>query len=196
VGETIPFTSNYSDVSTYDGYQFEFYCSRCGNGHRSAFRPAVTSIGGKIAEIGGTLLGGEVGSKLQQVGMFAQYGRSGTRGMTNDSRLEEAARDVADEFAQCRGCAQWMCKQVCWNAPAGVCHQCAAARQQADPSGAVGYMVSSPAAGIGCPNCGAMGNGKFCGDCGTPLIRSVNCRNCGSDTHGTRFCSNCGAPAG
>src|SRR4051812_40843948 len=62
MGETVPFTSNYTDVSTYDGYQFEFYCRRCGNGHRSAFRPAVTSFGGRIAELGGSLLGGELGS--------------------------------------------------------------------------------------------------------------------------------------
>ena len=41
MGETVPFTSNYTDVSTYDGYQFEFYCRRCGNGHRSAFRPST-----------------------------------------------------------------------------------------------------------------------------------------------------------
>jgi hypothetical protein len=196
MGETIPFTSNYSDVSTYDGYQFEFYCRRCGNGHRSSFRPAVTSMGGKIAEIGGTLLGGEWGSKLQQVGMFAQYGRSGTRGVTNDQRLEEAAEDVADQFHQCRGCAEWMCVQVCWNEPAGLCHQCAAARQQADPSGARGFVMGGAAGGVGCPSCGAVGSGKFCGDCGTALIRSVSCRSCGAETHGARFCGECGTPTG
>ena len=30
MGETVPFASNYTDVSTYDGYQFEFYCRAAG----------------------------------------------------------------------------------------------------------------------------------------------------------------------
>jgi hypothetical protein len=40
----IPFTSNYTDVSTYEGYQFEFCCQRCGNGYRSMFRHSVTGL--------------------------------------------------------------------------------------------------------------------------------------------------------
>ena len=183
MGETIPFTSNYSDVSTYDGYQFEFYCRRCGNGHRSAFRPSVTSFGGRLAEIGGSLLGGEIGSRLEQVGMFAQF-RTGTRGVTNDQRLREAAEDVADQFHQCRGCRDWVCRQVCWNDPADLCQQCATTRQGSDPGG------------VGCSSCGTIGQGKFCGDCGTPLARSATCRSCGTDTHGSRFCPQCGTPAG
>ena len=191
MGETVPFASNYTDVSTYDGYQFEFYCRRCGNGHRSAFRPAVTSFGGRLAELGGSLLGGEIGSRIQQVGMFAQYGRSSTRGVTNDQRLREAAEDVADQFHQCRGCTEWVCRQVCWNEPAGVCHQCAATRQSAAST-----AFPATSTGIGCPNCGAVGTGKFCGDCGTPLARSAFCGSCGAETHGARFCGQCGTPAG
>jgi len=49
----IPFTSNYTDVSTYEGYQFEFHCQRCGNGYRSAFRHSVTGFGGRMAALGG-----------------------------------------------------------------------------------------------------------------------------------------------
>jgi hypothetical protein len=183
MADTVPFAGNYTDVSTYDGYQFEFYCRRCGNGHRSAFRPAVTSFGGRIAELGGSLLGGELGSRIQQVGMFARYGRSSTRGVTNDQRLREAAEDVADQFRQCRGCTEWVCRQVCWNEPAGLCHQCAAQRQTA-------------VSGIGCPSCGAVGSGRFCGDCGTPLVRSMACRSCGADTHDARFCGQCGTQTG
>ena len=28
----IPFTSNYTDRSSQRGYQFQFYCNKCGNG--------------------------------------------------------------------------------------------------------------------------------------------------------------------
>ena len=35
----IEFTTNYSDLSTDNGFQFEFRCNRCGNGYaRSSTR--------------------------------------------------------------------------------------------------------------------------------------------------------------
>ncbi len=35
----IEFTRNYSDQSTDKGFQFEFYCDRCGTGYRTRFAP-------------------------------------------------------------------------------------------------------------------------------------------------------------
>jgi hypothetical protein len=120
----IPFTSNYTDVSTYEGYQFEFHCQRCGNGYRSAFRHSVTGFGGRLAALGGGILGGEIGSRVQEVGLLAQWDRSSTRGSTNDKRLLEASEDVAGHFVQCRGCAEWVCRDVCWDGRAGCCSRC------------------------------------------------------------------------
>ena len=40
------FTDNYQDRSTDDGYQFEFYCQRCGNGYSSSFQHSVAGFGG------------------------------------------------------------------------------------------------------------------------------------------------------
>jgi hypothetical protein len=40
MAELIEFTGNYNDLSTQQGFQWEFFCERCGNGYRSAFRPA------------------------------------------------------------------------------------------------------------------------------------------------------------
>ena len=118
----IPFTSNYTDVSTYEGYQFEFHCQRCGNGYRSAFRHSVTGFGGRLAALGGGILGGEIGARVQEVGLLAQWDRSSTRGSTNDKRLLEASEDVAGHFVQCRGgCAEWVCRDVCWDGRAGCC---------------------------------------------------------------------------
>ena len=34
---TIPFTSNYEDLSTNRGFQFKFHCRKCGNGYMSTF---------------------------------------------------------------------------------------------------------------------------------------------------------------
>src|SRR5689334_652042 len=128
----IPFTSNYTDVSTYEGYQFEFHCQRCGNGYRSAFRHSVMGFGGRLAALGGGILGGEIGSRVQEVGLLAQWDRSSTRGSTNDKRLLEASDDVAGHFVQCRGCAEWVCRDVCWDGRAGCCTRCVP--PAADPS--------------------------------------------------------------
>ena len=38
---SIPFTGNYEDLSTDRGYQFKFYCEKCGNGvFRDFYSPA------------------------------------------------------------------------------------------------------------------------------------------------------------
>ena len=213
----IPFTSNYTDVSTYEGYQFEFHCQRCGNGYRSAFRHSVTGFGGRLAALGGGILGGEIGSRVQEVGLLAQWDRSSTRGSTNDRRLLEAAQDVAGHFVQCRGCAEWVCRDVCWDDRAGRCRRCA------PPAPAPGYGPPQPGYGppqpgygpppgyepprvslrhpgrstaptACCTNCGATTAGRFCAQCGSPLAPPA-CEGCGAPSHGTPFCPQCGTPA-
>jgi hypothetical protein len=37
----IQFTRNHSDHSTDKGYQFEFFCDRCGNGFMSEFKASA-----------------------------------------------------------------------------------------------------------------------------------------------------------
>jgi hypothetical protein len=148
MGALIPFTSNYTDVSTYEGYQFEFHCQRCGNGYRSAFRHSVTGFGGRLAALGGGILGGEIGSRVQEVGLLAQWDRSSTRGSTNDKRLLEASEDVAGHFVQCRGCAEWVCRDVCWDGRAGVCRRCVPPAPEPAPGyGPSGYGAPQPGFG-------------------------------------------------
>lgn len=44
-----------------------------------------------------------------------------------------------------------------------------------------------------CPNCGKMGTGKFCGECGTAKSAGNKCPKCGSDLQsGSKFCPECG----
>lgn len=57
------FTDNYQDRSTNDGYQFEFYCRRCGNGYSSSFQHSATGFGGRLR---GICLGGSF--RLAQAG--------------------------------------------------------------------------------------------------------------------------------
>ncbi len=189
----IPFTSNYSDVSTYEGYQFEFHCGRCGNGVRSRFRHSVTGFGGRLAALGGGLLGGQIGSTVQEVGMLAQWGRSSTRGSTNDQRLMEAVDDVAGEFAQCPGCADWVCCGFCWNQAAGCCANCAPRVSLRHPGRGM-PMLAGPGSRP-CARCSAPVDGRFCGQCGTPAA-PAGCGGCGAPQQGTAFCPHCGTPAG
>ena len=39
------FTNNYRDHSNETGYQFEFFCDKCGNGHRSSFQASALGDG-------------------------------------------------------------------------------------------------------------------------------------------------------
>jgi membrane protease subunit (stomatin/prohibitin family) len=50
---------------------------------------------------------------------------------------------------------------------------------------------------LSCPSCATPGTGKFCANCGQPLLAvSRKCSICGSDfPAGAKFCSSCGKPA-
>jgi hypothetical protein len=79
VAGMIFFTDNYQDRSTRDGYQFEFYCRRCGNGYSSSFQHSVTGFGGRLLRLGGDLVGGAVGERAQEIGWDAEWMRDGVR---------------------------------------------------------------------------------------------------------------------
>lgn len=218
MGQMIPFTNNYRDASTEEGYQFEFFCERCGNGYSSTFKHSVTGFGGRIASIGGGLLGGDVGGKIEQAGWSSQWLRSGDRGTTRDKQLAAAVEEMKPNFEQCHRCGQWVCKAICWNAERGLCVQCApkldqevAAMQSAaqvdqlntkiqgtDWTQNVNYRDTGTAI---CPKCGAeTGGGKFCQSCGAPLAAAPDatkkfCANCGSELKGAKFCPECGTAA-
>ena len=214
----VPFTNNYSDISTREGYQFRFNCMRCGNGYESKFRHSVTGFGGRIATIGGGLLGGTFGNKVREVGYDAQWMRDGTSSSTKDKRLQEAVEDVRPFFTQCHRCGQWVCKDICWNNDRGLCVTCAPkldqeiagmqAQAQRDQlwnqvqgqNFTQGINVADTRTGL-CPGCGQeSGGGKFCQHCGTalasaPVPATRFCRNCGSQLTGAAFCGECGTPA-
>ena len=214
----IPFTNNYQDHSTDEGYQFEFFCERCGNGYSSTFKHSVVGFGGRIASIGGGLLGGDVGSRVENAGFTAQWLRSGDRSSTRDKQLNAAVEEMKPYFQQCHRCGQWVCKQICWNAERGLCVQCApkldqevAALQASNQVDQINMRlqgmdltqnVNITDTGTGlCPKCGAeTGGGKFCQACGAPLAAAPAatkkfCANCGTELKGSKFCPECGTAA-
>ena len=214
----VPFTDNYQDHSTREGYQFEFFCERCGNGYASSFQHSVTGFGGRLARIGGKLLGGSLGETAEEVGWEAEYLRDGNRGSTRDKMLAKAVAEVQQHFVQCHRCGQWVCRQICFNQERGLCVTCApkldqeVAAMQAgaqidqlntkiqaqDWTGDVNYRDQGTAL---CPSCGQeTGGGKFCASCGfalaaAPAATKKFCANCGTELKGAKFCSECGTPA-
>ncbi|WP_322752569.1 MULTISPECIES: zinc ribbon domain-containing protein [unclassified Frankia] len=213
----VPFTNNYRDLSTREGYQYEFSCLRCGNGYKSAFRHSVTGFGGRIATIGGRLLGGNMGNRIADAGWNAEWLRDSTAGSTNDRMLRAAVEEVSPSFQQCHRCGQWVCKQVCWNGTRGLCVTCApkvdqeiAARQASAQVQQIDERVRQVDwtddlnlrdRGTGlCSGCGQeSGGGRFCAHCGTALAAarpSRFCVNCGSGLGpGVSFCGECGTTA-
>lgn len=216
----VPFTNNYDDLTTTEGYQFEFNCMRCGNGYKSKFRHSVTGFGGRLLNLGGSVLGGKIGDKMDDIGWGAEWMRDRTGGgTTKDKRLAEAVEDVRPYFTQCHRCGQWVCKDICWNDDHGLCCDCAprldqeiagmqaeAQRRQLEDrvqqqDWTSGINVVDERVGL-CPSCNQeSGGGKFCQSCGTalkaaPITTKVFCGNCGSKLGPeTIYCGECGASA-
>lgn len=212
------FTDNYQDRSTDDGYQFEFFCRRCGNGYSSSFQHSVAGFGGKLLRLGGDMVGGNLGERASQLGWDAEWLRNNSRGSTRDKALAKAVDEMQPYFKQCHNCAQWVCEQVCWNKERGLCVTCAPRLDQAiagmqaqaqiqqlnqkiqaqDWTKDINYR--DQATGM-CPACGQeSGGGKFCQNCGGALAAAESakkfCGNCGSTLNGAKFCGECGTPAG
>jgi hypothetical protein len=213
------FTDNYQDRSTRDGYQFEFFCERCGNGHQSSFKHSVTGFGGKLLRLGGDLVGGELGNKASQLGWDSMWMRDGVRGSARDKALAEAVEEMRPSFSQCHRCGEWVCVDICWNADRGVCTKCAPKLDQ-EVAGLQAeaqvrqlrekVMATDWTANVAhdhevtarCPTCGNdAGGGRYCQHCGTPLAASAEaqrfCVQCGFKLPAdAAFCGGCGATSG
>jgi hypothetical protein len=203
----IPFTSNYQDLSSQQGFQFKFFCGKCGNGYMSTFQQNRLGAAAQAASAAASLLGGIFGRAAHS----AQQIQSMVAGPQHDSALDAAVREIGPLFKQCTRCGQWVCEPVCWNRKAGLCEGCApdldeeiaaaqaqAARQQAfQKAQNVDYLgqrdLAQVAAAV-CPSCGAKTQGgRFCPECGAGISQKRKCGHCGAEADGTpKFCPECG----
>jgi hypothetical protein len=213
---SIAFTQNYRDHSNDTGYQFEFFCDKCGNGHRSEFKASVLGVGAKIARGLGSLFGG---SSLWNAGNAADHMKDGLRGGAWDGAFKNAIEEIKPKFHQCTRCGKWVCPEVCWNEQKQLCEGCApnlaeeaashqahiASDQLAQKMRDVDQVANiDPAAEMlgACPHCQAriQAGKKFCGSCGKPVGSGAKkgfCTGCGAEmTAGTKFCGDCGQASG
>lgn len=211
---TIAFTRNYHDHSNETGYQFEFFCDKCGSGHRSTFHASALGVGSKIAKGLGSLFGGN----LWAAGQAGEYMKDGLRGPQWDSAFQTAIDEIKPKFHQCGRCGHWVCPEVCWNEGRQQCLDCApdlaqeaasaqahiAADQAAEKMRAVDQVAGfDPNAAMTamCPGCKARlaAGAKFCASCGKPVVVAAQkqfCTGCGGQlAGGAKFCSGCGTPA-
>jgi hypothetical protein len=210
VSTPVPFTDNVSDLSNYEGYQFEFRCERCGNGYRSAYQRDKLEMGRGVLRAVGSLFGGRAQDLSNAAGQWA-YNR-GTNSPAKDKALAEAVQEISPSFRQCRGCGDWMCADQCWNDEIGQCLRCspsvaeeisraqaeAQRRQIWDKAEQTDWTTGldlATRAKLSCPSCGSkVDGGKFCSSCGSALALPTRCGGCGSSANkaGAVFCADCG----
>jgi hypothetical protein len=217
----IRFVANYEDLSTDRGFQFKFYCDKCGNGFMSEFQASIVGTAGSLLRAAGDLFGGWLGS----AGHSAYEIQRATGGAGHDAALRQAVDEGKGHFRQCPRCGKWVCPEVCWNAAARQCEECApdfreelassqaqakaeAARQQlyekAQQTDYVSGIDMSAGAQLGAPAsacvaCGHdVGAAKFCPECGEPARRGApECVSCGCrPDRPAKFCPECGAGMG
>ena len=211
--QKIEFTRNYSDLSTNQGFQFEFYCDRCGTGYRTGFQASTLSTMSSALDAAGSLFGGLFG----QAANLGERARSATWEKAHDEAFVKAMAELKPDFIQCPHCSSWVCRKSCWNASKGLCKQCApdmgvemaaaqasrttqevrAHSQVAEEDRAM-LTEESWRAGVRatCPNCNAplAANVKFCPECGAKVQADKHCTQCGAALKaGAKFCGECGA---
>ncbi len=206
-----PFTRNYSDHSNDQGFQFEFFCDKCGNGHRSSFRTNTLGVASSLLKAVGNLVGSNVGYSADHV-------KDAFRGGQWDSAYQEAMNEIRPRFHHCTRCGKWVCG-TCWNEKRALCEDCAPDTQEeaASIQAQVAVeqlrerarqtdqtqqqdMASPQQAACGHCNARLHPGARFCAACGKPTVASPAaaasarfCTSCGAKMPGdARFCSGCG----
>ena len=203
----IEFTGNYQDLSTDKGYQFKFFCEKCGNGYMSSFKTSTMGMAASAVEVAGSLFGGIFG----RAASGAYEVQRAVGGPSHDAALKSAVAEVKPLFRQCTRCGNWICEPICFNKKAQLCEGCApdldeemavaqaeAAKEQVrEKARTVDWTKQRDVATVSgalCPSCGAKTpGGKFCPECGAAVSTKKTCGKCGAEADGSpKFCPECG----
>lgn len=204
----IQFTRNYQDHSNDTGFQFEFFCDKCGNGFMSRYVPNKAGMAAGLLHAAGSLFGGAFGHAASAGDRMKDMMRGGAR----DEAFAQAVQEGRTHFRQCTRCGKWVCPDVCWNEARQLCEECApdlATEAAAAQAQAAVEQVQQKARQVDlvadidmkkdllaqCPHCKAsVQGGKFCPECGNALAVKLSCGKCGTEFTG-KFCPECGTKA-
>jgi hypothetical protein len=212
MADNIEFTKNYADQCTPEGFQFEFYCDRCGSGFRTPFKPSASARVAGVMDAASSLLGGVFGRAAD----LSRRAHDATWEQAHDKAFREAMTELKPQFSQCPHCSSWVCRKSCWSEDRGLCKNCApdmgvemSAAQAAKSREEVWAHAKMSEEDkklsesnwrqtivAQCPKCEAKldGNLKFCPECGEKLHGDQHCTECGATLKaGAKFCGECGA---
>ena len=212
----IKFSKNFSDQSVRSGanagFQFEFYCERCGDKWLSEFVPFRGGQASSWLGRAAGMFGGVLGKATSAAEGLAQAGY----GSAHDEAFAHSLELAGKHFHRCARCLSYNC-DTCWNNNKGLCRRCAPdAEVEIDAARAEGEVqaVHERAATEGrkrgeqmdvtrerqlvCPQCGVETHGaKFCPQCGVKLSTKSNCPKCSAEiSPGAKFCPECGEKLG
>lgn len=212
MSERIEFTRNYNDLSTNQGFQFEFNCDRCGTGYRTRFNAWTVGTVSGVMDTANSLFGGIFGKAAD----VTERVRTAAWEKAHDQAFMEAMEELKPDFLQCPMCSSWVCKKSCWNVRRGLCKNCApdegvemsaaqAARtrekiwEAADVAAEDKPLTEAKSfekkLSASCPSCQAPlpPNVKFCPECGEKVALESKCAKCGTKLMpGAKFCPECG----
>ena len=215
MADAVEFSRNYTDHSTDQGFQFEFFCDRCQNGFRTRFKPFSLGMVSGALDIASGLLGGLIGQAANVSGQVSSAQRERAR----EEAYMDAVQELKPHFVQCPHCLSWVCRKNCWNEKRGICKSCAP-DLGVERSAAQAYVTKEKvweAATVSdedkkeiegdwsqtlqatCPKCGSpqATNAKFCPECGEKLKTAAFCPECGSKLQpNAKFCGDCGHKIG
>ena len=198
----IQFVANHEDLSTDRGYQFKFYCDKCGNGYMSRYEASALGTAGSLLRSAGDLFGGWLGS----AGNSAYDIQRSVGGRAHDEALARAVAEGKEHFHQCSRCGKWVCPEVCWNAAAGQCEECAPdygeelaashARAKADAAREQLHEKARATDYVAQVDMRAGAAIKAPGGGGQPPARAAarQCAACDAEVGQAKFCPECGTP--
>jgi hypothetical protein len=212
----IQFVRNYDDLSSERGFQFKFHCDKCGNGFMTQFETSTVGMAESVLGVASSLLGGWASS----AGNAAREVERAVGGKLHDAALARAVEEARPNFRQCGRCGHWVCTQVCWNAQANLCTECApdftqqlaanqarakadAARAQLETKASQTNYVSGVDMSADAyvqapmPSSNTQPAKKLCGQCGAEVGDSKFCPECGKSVAAAApiHCPQCGGEA-
>lgn len=208
----IAFTKRYTDRTTPEGFQFEFFCDRTRTGWQEVLSNDIfTTIYNELglntaaqaakkdfctyswvsplqnnpANVTGKFV--EDAKKVLESDAIGAAGKVLNQAVSDKAKelaLTNAITEAKQHFRYCTECNRWVCKSGCWNNTTRLCKDCTPA-------------PAAPMA-LTCQYCGDKSvGGRFCATCGKPLAITIFCGNCGAKIEGDkgfRYCPMCADP--